>query len=60
MAYSAMGGRAMPVKADVRKADEIDRMVETAVKDLGGIHILVKNAGIVLPGTYAKAGGVAR
>ena len=42
------GGRALPVKADVRKGDEISRMVETAVKDLGGIHILVNNAGIVL------------
>jgi NAD(P)-dependent dehydrogenase (short-subunit alcohol dehydrogenase family) len=42
------GGRALPVKADVRKGDEISRMVETAVKELGGIHIWVNNAGIVL------------
>jgi len=42
------GGRALPVKADMRKADEISRMVEIAVRDMGGIHILVNNAGIVL------------
>ena len=42
------GGRALPVRADVRKGDEISRMVDTAVKELGGIHILVNNAGIVL------------
>jgi NAD(P)-dependent dehydrogenase (short-subunit alcohol dehydrogenase family) len=44
----ASGGKAVPVKADVRKGDEISRMVETAVKDLGGIHILVNNAGVVM------------
>jgi NAD(P)-dependent dehydrogenase (short-subunit alcohol dehydrogenase family) len=44
----ASGGKALPVKADVRKRDEISRMVETAVKELGGIHVLVNNAGIVL------------
>ena len=44
----AQGGKTLPVKADVRKGDEISRMVETAVKDLGGIHILVNNAGIVM------------
>jgi NAD(P)-dependent dehydrogenase (short-subunit alcohol dehydrogenase family) len=42
------GGKALPVKADVRKGAEVSQMVETAVKDLGGIHILVNNAGIVL------------
>jgi NAD(P)-dependent dehydrogenase (short-subunit alcohol dehydrogenase family) len=44
----ASGGKALPVKADVRKGDEISRMVETAFKELGGIHIWVNNAGIVL------------
>jgi len=41
-------GRALAVKADVRRGDEISRMFEAAVKNLGGIHILVNNAGIVL------------
>lgn len=44
----ASGGKALPVKADVRKAEEIDRMVEITVRELGGIHVLVNNAGIVL------------
>ncbi len=44
----ASGGKALPVKADVRNAEEIDRMVEITVRELGGIHVLVNNAGIVL------------
>jgi len=44
----AQGGKALPVKADVREAEEVKRMVETAVRGLGGIHILVNNAGTIL------------
>jgi len=42
------GEKALPVKADVREGDEVSRMVDRAVKDLGGIHILVNNAGVIL------------
>ena len=42
------GGIARPAKADVRVAGEIAQMVQMAVRDLGGIHVLVNNAGIVL------------
>jgi NAD(P)-dependent dehydrogenase (short-subunit alcohol dehydrogenase family) len=55
-----MGGRALPEKADVRKTDEIDRMVETAVQELGGVDILINKVGIVRPGTFAKVGVGAR
>jgi NAD(P)-dependent dehydrogenase (short-subunit alcohol dehydrogenase family) len=44
----AGGGTARPVKADVRVSDEVARMVQTAIRDMGGIHVLVNNAGIVL------------
>jgi NAD(P)-dependent dehydrogenase (short-subunit alcohol dehydrogenase family) len=57
---SVMGGRALPEKADVRKTDEIDRMVETAVQELGGVDILINKVGIVRPGTFAKVGVGAR
>ena len=42
------GGIAKPAKADVRVPDEINRMVQMAVKDFGGIQVLINNAGIVL------------
>jgi NAD(P)-dependent dehydrogenase (short-subunit alcohol dehydrogenase family) len=41
------GGEAVVVHVDVGRADEVDRMVETAIERFGGLHILVNNAGIV-------------
>lgn len=40
------GGRALAVAGDVSVASDVASMFELAVKDLGGIHILVNNAGI--------------
>ena len=40
------GGRAITVTADVSDARDIDAMVRQTVTDLGGVHILVNNAGI--------------
>lgn len=42
------GGIAKPAKADVRVSSEIVQMFQMAVRELGGIHVLVNNAGIVL------------
>jgi 3-oxoacyl-[acyl-carrier protein] reductase len=42
----ASGGRAAAVKVDVAKPDEVERMVARAKEELGGLHILVNNAGI--------------
>ncbi|MBM4038301.1 MAG: SDR family oxidoreductase [Planctomycetes bacterium] len=39
-------GQALAIAADVRKPDDVRRMVETAVAELGPIDILVNNAGI--------------
>lgn len=41
-----IGRKAIAIKADITKPDDVDMMVENALKDLGGIHILVNNAGI--------------
>lgn len=41
----AAGGRAVAVAADVRRADDIRRLVAEAVTALGAIDILVNNAG---------------
>ena len=43
---SAAGGKAIAVKADVAKAEEIARLVEEAQAAFGRIDILVNNAGI--------------
>jgi 3-oxoacyl-[acyl-carrier protein] reductase len=42
----ASGGRAVAVAGDVGEFDEAGAMVERTVEALGGLHILVNNAGI--------------
>jgi 3-oxoacyl-[acyl-carrier protein] reductase len=44
-----IGRRALPVKADVSKAAEVARLIETVENGLGRIDILVNNAGISRP-----------
>lgn len=41
------GGRALFEAADVTRADDCARSVRRAVADLGGLHILINNAGII-------------
>jgi 3-oxoacyl-[acyl-carrier protein] reductase len=41
----ASGGRAMSVRADVTKRDEVQTMVARAIKSFGQLDILVNNAG---------------
>lgn len=41
-----MGRKSVLVLADVRKVDDCVRLADTAVKELGGIDVLVNNAGI--------------
>ena len=42
-------GRAIPVKTDVTKEDEVASMVERAIDNYGTVSILVNNAGILYP-----------
>jgi 3-oxoacyl-[acyl-carrier protein] reductase len=45
----ALGCRAVAIRADVSKAAEVSRLVERAENQLGGIGILVNNAGLSRP-----------
>ena len=48
------GSRSLAIKADVSKAAEVARLVETVEKGLGSIDILVNNAGISRPQPLAE------
>jgi 3-oxoacyl-(acyl-carrier-protein) reductase len=50
----ALGRRAAAVIADVSQRDEVERMIETAMEELGGIDILVNNAGIARSNVLAR------
>ncbi len=41
-----VGGKAIAVKADVADEKEVIEMIDRSIKELGGVHILVNNAGI--------------
>ena len=45
----ALGRRAIAIKTDVSKEDEVNAMVDKVIKELGGIDILVNNAGFGYP-----------
>jgi NAD(P)-dependent dehydrogenase (short-subunit alcohol dehydrogenase family) len=42
------GGRALPVAADVSRLADLEAMVRTVLEELGGIDVLVNNAGLTL------------
>ena len=42
----ALGRRAIVVQADVSQSDQVDRMIRRVVDELGGLQILINNAGM--------------
>ncbi|MCX8102956.1 MAG: 3-oxoacyl-ACP reductase FabG [Candidatus Bipolaricaulota bacterium] len=48
----SLGRRALAIQADVSEYAQVHRMIETIVHELGGLHILVNNAG------YSSHGGI--
>jgi len=43
-----MGGRALPVQADIRSIADIEALFDRTLETFGAVHILVNNAGILL------------
>ena len=54
-AIAAAGGKALPVGFDVADAEAVDAGVKRAVAELGGLHVLVNNAGISIDGLLLRA-----
>ena len=48
------GGRAVAVKADVSDPRAVREMFETTVAQLGGVDVLVNNAGVMLPSSLGE------
>jgi NAD(P)-dependent dehydrogenase (short-subunit alcohol dehydrogenase family) len=46
------GGRALFVRTDVSVPGDVERMVDTAVREFGGLHLAHNNAGIVGAGQF--------
>src|SRR3972149_4111926 len=44
-----LGKRALPFRADVSRASEVGRMMDTLEREMGIVQILVNNAGIATP-----------
>jgi NAD(P)-dependent dehydrogenase (short-subunit alcohol dehydrogenase family) len=46
-----IGPACLPVAADLRLAQDIEKLVSAAIKEFGRVNILVNNAGLLVPGT---------
>jgi NAD(P)-dependent dehydrogenase (short-subunit alcohol dehydrogenase family) len=46
------GRRALAITCDVGYSEQVDQMVASAVKGLGGLHVLVNNAAIITQGLF--------
>jgi NADP-dependent 3-hydroxy acid dehydrogenase YdfG len=49
------GGKALPIEADVSDHGKVESLVTQAAAQLGGLHILVNNAGVMLLGAVEGA-----
>ena len=48
-AIAASGGRAVALPGNVSKADDVARLLAETVRTLGGLDVLVNNAGVYSP-----------
>ncbi len=44
------GRRALPIQTDVTQKESVEKLMSSAHDQMGGLHILVNNAGIMAPG----------
>jgi NAD(P)-dependent dehydrogenase (short-subunit alcohol dehydrogenase family) len=49
------GGRAVAMEVDVTKRASVVALADRVDADLGGVHVLVNNAGVAAPSTYLEA-----
>ena len=49
------GIKVVPIAADLTKPDDRKRLVETAVKELGGLDVLINNAGLCSFGEFSTS-----
>ncbi len=45
------GRDALVIRADLRRKSDIDKIIKATVERFGSLHILVNNAGVLIPGT---------
>ena len=45
----ATGRQALPIPTDVTRKDNVEKLMDAAIKTLGGLHILVNNAATMAP-----------
>ena len=50
-----LGQRALAIRADVSRRDDVENMVKKAIAELGNIDILINNAGILIRGPLLEA-----
>ena len=53
-AITKAGGKAVALPADISKDDDVRRLVSDCVAQLGGLYLLVNNAGVDFSGPLAK------
>lgn len=53
-AFGQQGITARAYPCDVAKYDEVQRAIEGAIADLGGLHVLVNNAGVSFVGPHTQ------
>src|SRR5262245_44007954 len=53
-AIRASGGTVLPIEADLRRADDVTRVVQATVEEFGGLDVLVTNTGGPPSGPFAS------